>query len=577
MTHRRFDVAAKYIYAWARTQGLDLAWAKNLYEEHIRIFNGFYECDGSGKQGKEAFTTAFDRTIDSIATDGFDPKNSVVPVTRDGHLIDGSHRIAACLALGQLVTAYEFDHNGWNYDAAYFLRKGLSRASSDACIHACCKLKENLRLVLLFPSAVGKEDRVEKILGQHGKIWYKKHVTLRGLGPTLFMTQVYAERIGLALGIKDSPGHAASLKKCFSRPGPLRVYVFEPNTHGEASTVKEKIRALYGIDKHSVHINDTHKETIRLAGVLFNANSIDFLNHSRFVPFPNFQDLLERYRSKLENQREFDIDEFCLTGSTVLAAYGLRDCADIDFISMGDASGVQEKPHISWHGTEADHYPTTFENILYDPAEHFYYNGMKFASLSVIKGMKLRRGEEKDIRDVTLINSIAPSLDWFERQCVVLVPDIDLSNVPDFALIMTNYNNGAYLDQALRSVLNQTIGNWELVIVDDSSKDDSLQIISKYLGDKRIKLVCHETNQGYVAALRTGIANTKSPFFGILDADDALLPNAIEVMLEQHRANQKASYIYSQFIYCDENLVPQKNRLLRSGSNQQNKSRNRVR
>ena len=557
LTHRRFDLPAKYIYAWTRIRRLDLEWAKNLYEEHIGVFNGFFECDGSGKQGKEAFTSAFDHITDSITKEGFDPKMSVVPTTRDGHLIDGSHRIAASIALGQLVTTFEFNHTGWNYDSVYFLQKGLSRASADACIHACCKLKENQRLAILFPSAVGEEDRTEKILKRHGKIWYKKHVTLRGLGQTLFITQVYAGENWLGSWNQGFTGARSKAEKCFSRPGPLRAYVFEPNSNRDASLAKEQIRAIYGIDKHSVHINDTHKETIRLAGVLFNANSIDFLNHSRFIPFPKFQDLLERYRDSLENQHGIDNDEFCITGSTVLAAYGLRDCADIDFISIDDDPRVQEKPLISWHGTEAGYYPTTFENILYNPAEHFYFNGMKFATLAVVKEMKLRRGEEKDIMDVKLIKSLAPRLSWPGRKSTFLLPENISSTGPAFTVIMANYNNGAYIDQAIHSVLNQTFANWELVIIDDSSTDDSLKTITKYLNDKRITLICNESNQGYVPALRTGIANSKAPYFGILDADDALLPNAVEVMLDQHRTNQNAGYIYSQFIYCDENLIPQ--------------------
>jgi len=129
---------------------------------------------------------------------------------------------------------------------------------------------------------------------------------------------------------------------------------------------------------------------------------------------------------------------------------------------------------------------------------------------------------------------------------------------PKFSIVMANYNNARYLTQAVDSVLAQTFEDWELIIVDDGSTDDSVQCIERYLKDPRIRLVRHETNRGYTAALKTGIANVRSEYFGILDSDDALLPEAIETMYQWHRRLPEHGLIYSQFLYCDEQLEPQK-------------------
>ena len=127
---------------------------------------------------------------------------------------------------------------------------------------------------------------------------------------------------------------------------------------------------------------------------------------------------------------------------------------------------------------------------------------------------------------------------------------------PEFSIIMANYNNGKYISQAIESVLNQTFENWELIIVEDCSTDNSLEVIGRFLNDNRINLIRHERNRGYTAALKTGIANVRSEYFGILDADDCLLPQAVETIHEQHIRFPDCGLIYSQFKFCGENLAP---------------------
>ncbi|MBN1796321.1 MAG: glycosyltransferase [Sedimentisphaerales bacterium] len=127
-----------------------------------------------------------------------------------------------------------------------------------------------------------------------------------------------------------------------------------------------------------------------------------------------------------------------------------------------------------------------------------------------------------------------------------------------FSVIMANYNNGKYIAEAIDSILNQTFSDWELVIVDDCSTDNSLQIINSYLNDKRIRVINHQNNEGYVGALRTAISNVRSEIFGILDSDDFLRKDALEIMYNEHIKNPQAGLIYSQFICCDENLRPRR-------------------
>jgi len=127
---------------------------------------------------------------------------------------------------------------------------------------------------------------------------------------------------------------------------------------------------------------------------------------------------------------------------------------------------------------------------------------------------------------------------------------------PKFSIVMANYNNSRFIAQAIESVLNQTFKEWELIIVDDCSTDDSVDIIKRYLTDGRICLIRHDINNGYITALKTAIAAVNSELFGILDSDDSLAVHAVETMYKHHMQSPDCGFIYSHFMWCGANLRP---------------------
>jgi glycosyltransferase involved in cell wall biosynthesis len=128
--------------------------------------------------------------------------------------------------------------------------------------------------------------------------------------------------------------------------------------------------------------------------------------------------------------------------------------------------------------------------------------------------------------------------------------------IPQFSILMANYNNGRYIDDAIRSVLAQTFTDWEMIIVDDASKDDSLERIERYLGDPRIRPYAREKNEGYIKALIYGLTKVSSEIVGILDSDDALMPEAIEKAHRVHTERPELGVVLSQTIRTDPNLKP---------------------
>ena len=154
--------------------------------------------------------------------------------------------------------------------------------------------------------------------------------------------------------------------------------------------------------KHSVHINDTQEETWRIATSVFNDNSIDLLNKRKFSETPNFDRFFSEYQSIIKNRP--DNEDFCVAPKNSRSAYGLTDCQNIGFLHHFNINPLRDK--INCYNDAGDFYNISKDEIIYNPNNHFYFNGFKFATLDIIKKMKLNRNEPKDQRDISLIHSI---------------------------------------------------------------------------------------------------------------------------------------------------------------------------
>ena len=124
-----------------------------------------------------------------------------------------------------------------------------------------------------------------------------------------------------------------------------------------------------------------------------------------------------------------------------------------------------------------------------------------------------------------------------------------------FSILIANYNNGKYFKDCYDSILAQTHTDWEVIIVDDKSTDHSVNTISNLIKDDyRFKLFENEKNYGCGYTKRRCVELATGVICGFLDPDDALLPLALERMIEAHQEYPSASMINSDCFQCDENL-----------------------
>ena len=119
-----------------------------------------------------------------------------------------------------------------------------------------------------------------------------------------------------------------------------------------------------------------------------------------------------------------------------------------------------------------------------------------------------------------------------------------MNNSPLFSVLIANYNDGKYLTQAINSVMSQSYQNWEIVIVDDCS-------IVNNLNHPQIHVYQNDRNYGCGYTKSRCVELAHGEICGFVDADDYIVNDALEIMVDAHIKNPLCSLVYSQFYYTD--------------------------
>lgn len=123
-----------------------------------------------------------------------------------------------------------------------------------------------------------------------------------------------------------------------------------------------------------------------------------------------------------------------------------------------------------------------------------------------------------------------------------------------FSILIAHYNNYDYFTECYQSILKQTHQNFEIILVDDCSTDDSLEKIIKLTeNEHRIKIYKNKENKGVGYTKRKCVELATGDICGFVDPDDAIVENALECCLEQYK-NQDIVATHSQLLMCDSNL-----------------------
>lgn len=122
------------------------------------------------------------------------------------------------------------------------------------------------------------------------------------------------------------------------------------------------------------------------------------------------------------------------------------------------------------------------------------------------------------------------------------------------SIIMPSYNTSEYIADSIKSVINQTYVNWELIIVDDCSVDDTDNVIKQF-DDMRIKYLKNKKNSGAAVSRNRALKEARGKWIAFLDSDDLWLPEKLEKQIAFMK-NRGYCFSYTNYIEIDEESKP---------------------
>ncbi len=132
---------------------------------------------------------------------------------------------------------------------------------------------------------------------------------------------------------------------------------------------------------------------------------------------------------------------------------------------------------------------------------------------------------------------------------------IKFDHQPKISIVTCTYNRDYCLAKCIDSVVNQTFSEWELIIVDDGSNDDTFNVIDKYLSDFNNIRYLKQKNKKQAYAKNTGIQASFGEYITFLDSDDSYLYNHLESRIKYMQANPEVDAISGGFTTDEEIFV----------------------
>ena len=270
---QRFDLFAKLYYI--AHHDTDLQDALKVYTEHIKAFNPDGREPGrEDKNGVEDFVASFNRMIEYFKVNDFDDAVSMVPVDKNGVILDGAHRVAALAYHGREVTIAQFSEvvAKCDFDFTFFKNRGLSWGICDKIALEMTKWVPDLLAACLWPRINMKQQQlVISSLKREHTIAYIKEIkcdlqSLSNFVGYIYRHQSWTKRPDYVLD-KSSRIYGNS---CLSV-----VYFVSGHDLNDILKEKDGIRSLLGKGKDSIHITDNHDETVDIANVTLSSKGID--------------------------------------------------------------------------------------------------------------------------------------------------------------------------------------------------------------------------------------------------------------------------------------------------------------
>lgn len=412
LSYARLDLVFKIIYI----EHHNLSFAREIYKEHIKAFTfDTFKEPHSDKNSFDKFTAQFDNIFSDIRKNGFDANKTLIPLSKDGIIVNGAHRLASAIFLDQDVKCIQLETHNQIYDYKFFYHRNVTNNTLDIAVSTFIEYADNAYIACIWPTAQGCNNEIDAIVPN---IIYKKNIKLNANGAHNLLSQIYHSEAWLGSVENNFKGTSGKMIECFKTFAPVRIIAFQANGIEEVLQVKEQIRALFNVGKHSIHITDTKEQAIKLARMVFNSNSIHFLNNAKPNKYASVHQKIIKFK-KFIQENQLNPCDVLLDGGTILSVYGLRRSDDIDYFIDDNAKIKYIDSELDNNDDELKYHDIDKLELIYNPKFYFYFNGLKFIALNQLYIMKKNRAEVKDINDCKIMDALKN--DRYFRQKILRV------------------------------------------------------------------------------------------------------------------------------------------------------------
>ena len=394
-----FDLAFKLFYL--DYKNINLRLAREVYFSHIKAYNFFKikEYGNPTKSSLKDFENYFIDTYNDIKTNEFNFNKSILPINKNGDYLNGSHRVSIAVNLKKKIYALNTGLQVYNQtDSNFFYQKAVQTSLIEKALKNYLKYIDGVHIAFIWPSARGNASEINKLIKK--RIYYKE-IKLNIIGAHNLLAEVYKDQNWIGNSSNNYKGTIGKLKECFKNFNKtLRLIVFQEKNHSNVIKIKRKVRNIFQIGKHSIHITDTKNEILELSKILFNKNGIHFLNNAKPFKYKTTESKLINFK-KLLFRKKIDPNKVVISGSFVMELYGIRKARDIDFLNIQNKSPKTKEINKSILKNSK----LKLADLIYDDSNFFEFNGLKFISFDQLYDMKIKRNEIKDERDVKIMKS----------------------------------------------------------------------------------------------------------------------------------------------------------------------------
>lgn len=424
----RLELIVKYLYIRAYLNRKNFDFFQSLYRKHVIHRTGGKE---GQKESIDDYEKSFQKMIHDFAEKGYN-RRYPIPVNQYNIIAAGSHRLACCLYYG--IPAYvRFSNNKkyigpWNYwGVRWFREHGFDETELKIILNTYIELKnKNSFIFLVWPPAYAYLDEITAMITQ--KYTIVGSVTFnfdKALLKTVIEDVYSFENINIYSGIYKK---IAYFEKYEAKLELIVVHIdkvtYEKNVCVQAQELKQAIRTEISKKMNDyfldivLHSSDNKENTLHLKRIFL--DDPDFMTSRQrtgIVYREQFIAFLDEYKRTLLKMK-IDPDACCIVGSAPLEVFGLLSCTDIDFIIdqrirpkyfSKEAQKVSPNVDVVYsgyhHGNERGEIYSDNE-IIYDSDKHFFFRGLKCATLQIIKERKQKHNRDKDQDHVRLISSM---------------------------------------------------------------------------------------------------------------------------------------------------------------------------